>query len=143
MLQHDLASEREFHRNPESTSLTAILHGLKRQDVISAMENPAAAPGVSPRTMAKPPASGKTKYPHRIEACYSEVETMPSLRVNLTVNEPDSISDHGLERLDEPPSSGCQFVIDRAALSRIMDRFTSPVVRGAPSGPPGINVLPE
>jgi hypothetical protein len=117
MLQHDLTSEREFHRGPESTSLTAIVHGLERQDLISAMENPAAAPGVSPRTMAKPPASGKTKCPHRIEACYGECETVPSLRVSLTVNEPGSISDHGLERLDGQPSSGCQFVIDRAALS--------------------------
>ena len=94
MLQHDLASEREFHRDSESSSLRAIVHGLERQDLISALEDPAAAPGVSPPTMAKPPASGKSKCPHRIETCYGEAETKPSLRVSLTVNEPDSISDH-------------------------------------------------
>jgi hypothetical protein len=143
MLQHDRGAEGELHRNPEPTSHAAIVQGLKRQDLTTAMENPAAAPGARPRTIAKPPGSGKTKCPHRIEPCYGEVETVPSLRVILTVDEPDSISDHGLERLDGQPSSGCQFVIDRAALPAITDRFTSPVVRGAPSGPPVMNVRPE
>jgi len=115
MLQHCLASKRELHRKPEPTSHTAIVHGLKRKDLARALQHPAAAPGVKPRTVAKTPASGKTKCPQRIEPCYGELETVPYFRVSLTVNEPDSISDQGLERLDGQSPSGCQFVIDRAA----------------------------
>jgi hypothetical protein len=142
MLQHDLASKRELDRKPEPTSHTAIVHGLKSKDLARALQHPAAALGVKPRTVAKPPTTGKTKCPQRIEPCYGELETVPYFRVGLTVNEPDSISDQGLERLDGQPPSGCQFVVDRAALSGMTERFTSPVVRGAPSGPPVMNVVP-
>jgi hypothetical protein len=142
MVQHDLASKREFHRRPEPTSHTAIVHGLKDKDLARALQDPAAAPGVKPRMVAKPPTSGKTKCPQRIEPCYGELETVPHFRVSLTVNELDSISDQGLERLDGQLPSGCQFVIDRAALSGMTEGFTSPVVRGAPFGPPGTNVVP-
>jgi hypothetical protein len=117
MPQHHLASKRELHRKPEPTSHTAIVHGLKSKDLARALQQPAAAPGVKPRTVAKPPASGKTKSPQRIKPCYGELETVPYFRVSLTVNEPDSISDQGRERLDGQPPSGCQFVIDREALS--------------------------
>jgi hypothetical protein len=86
MLQRELASTRELHRKPEPTSHTSIVHGLKRKDLARALQNPAAAPGVEARAVAKPPASGKTKSPQRIESCYGELETVPCFRVGLTVN---------------------------------------------------------
>jgi hypothetical protein len=122
MLQHDFASKRELDRQPEPTSHTPIVHGLKSKDLARALQHPAAAPGVKPRTVAKLPASGKTKCPQRIEPCYGKRETVPYIRVSLTVNEADSISDQGLERLDGQPLSGCQFVIDGETLSGMTER---------------------
>jgi hypothetical protein len=121
----------------------AIVHGLERKDFARTLQHPAVALGVRPRTLAKPPASGKTKRPQRIEPTYGERKTLPSFGVGLRMNETHAISDQRAERLDGEPASGCQVVVNQLVLSGRTEKVTSRAVRGAFFGPLGTNGVPE